>query len=164
MYLYNSPQYNYIKVTNMTGITNLIRFYSLIYGALLCGFSIFMMYPVYNSITYVQNIPNVHLSMPMDRIVMNLGLEISFFLSGLLLIITYFGLSRLKSYSRLTGIFGSCLILITTTIEWLFYSGNVTLNGFFIIAIMVIIPTTILIILITVFWNRLNLEAKVNSK
>lgn len=144
------------KVKDLKRITKCIRFYSLIYGVFLLIFGFLGVYVVYFSITTFSSPYRT------DILVNQLILLISFIISSLLLMVTYFGLSHSKTYARLTGIFGCSLIPIVLIIELLVYNISFTLNSLWPAIIIVFIPSIILIALIAVFWNRLNLEE--NSK
>lgn len=141
------------KIKGLKGISNCIRFYSLIYGIILLIFSIIWIFGTIFMITTVS-------FYPANLIVGPSLLAISCIITGSLLVITYYGLTHSKDYAKLTGILGCCIILMGLIITLLFTMDSFTLGTVWPAIVIVVIPSSILIILIAMFWNHLSLEEK----
>ncbi|MCK4366248.1 MAG: hypothetical protein KAW45_09355 [Thermoplasmatales archaeon] len=136
------------KQNTFTKVSKYIGFYSLIYGIILLIFSILGIFGVYFSITTMGFFPHS------DILVSQLILIISCIISGSLLIITHYGITKLKIYARFTGISGCLLILVILITELIIWRAF-TFDSLLTAMIIVILPSVILIVLITVFWNKI---------
>ncbi len=138
------------KGDTFTKVFRYIRFHSLVYGIILLVFGCIGVYGVYFSIT------NFEHTFHTDILINQLIFIIPFIISGLLLIVTYFGLSHSKIYAKITGILGCSSILITLiiTLPSLYISSEYFLPSI-IIMLMLYVPSGALIVLIAVYWRKI---------
>jgi len=133
------------KIKTFKGFPRYIGFYSLIYGIILLFFSIFGIFAV------IYNLTSSDYTFNMDIFFSQLTLIISLIVSGLLLIIAFYGLLHSKNYARITGILSGNIIILGTIISSLLVKASFTLEVYAII----IIPSIVLILSIVIFWKGL---------
>ena len=127
-----------------------IRFHSLIYGIILLVFGCIGFYFIYFSITNSDNPYFINI------LIFQLIFIIPFIVAGLLLIVTYFGLSRSKIYAKITGILGcgSILIPLIITLPSAYISSEYFWPSI-IVMLILYVPSVVLIVLIAVFWGKI---------
>ena len=131
-------------------IINYIRFYSLIYGIILLIISLIW---IIGTIFWIATSTiDLH---PSNIFLGPLSLVISCLIAGLLLMITFYGLTHSKPYARLAGIFGSSLAIIVLVILSLIYNISITSETLMPAIFIIIIPSCILIVLHIVSWKHL---------
>lgn len=142
---------NYKKNSDFKKFFRVIRFFPLIYG-------IFLLFIVLIGIFAVFLRPVNNFFTPFDIMISQTILILALLFSGLLLIITFYGISHSKIYAKITGLIGAVIILLGTIISLIIVNGGTLTTEVF---LMVILPSISLILLFSVFWKKIPSENKI---
>jgi len=142
---------NYKKNGDFKKFFRVIRFFPLIYG-------IFLLFIVLVGIFAVFLSPVDNFFTPFDIMISQIILILALLFSGLLLIITFYGISHSKIYAKITGLIGAVIILLGTIISLIIVNGGTLTTEVF---LMEILPSLSLILLFSIFWKKIPSENKI---